>query len=89
MACTAGSFVLQKLSDKILPGHDEKEEDRRRPTAADTNSVSPNARHMIVERTLRNGAPWEVPMVELISKVTTASKKKLVKARLGTKAANS
>ena len=49
--------------------------------------MSPNARRMILERTLRNGAAWEVPTVQLISKV--AKKKKFVKARLGTKAAKS
>ena len=49
--------------------------------------MSPNARRRIHERTLRNGAAWEIPPVQLVSKV--AKKKKLVKARLGTKAAKS
>ena len=48
-----------------------------------TNSVSPNMRRTILERVLRNGAAWEVPTVEYIAKV---SKKKFVKARLGSKA---
>ena len=49
--------------------------------------MSPNARKMTIERTLRNGAAWEMPTIELIPKLTKASKKKFVKARLGTKAA--
>ena len=81
------NFVFDKFGRKITLGHDEKEENRRYSTEADTDSVSPNARRMILERTLRNGAAWEVPTVQLISKV--AKKKKFVKARLGTKAAKS
>ena len=49
--------------------------------------MSPNERNMILERSLCNGAAWEISTVELISKLAKASKKKLVKARLGTKAA--
>ena len=47
------------------------------------NSSSPNLRRTILETTLRNGAAWEVPTVELIAKV---SKRKFVKPRLGSKA---
>ena len=83
-------FVFNRFADQIQPVHDEKEENRMRPTRVDTNSVSPNARKMIIERALRNGVAWEKPTVELISKLTKASKKKkFVKARLGTKAAKS
>ena len=45
---------------------------------------SPNARRLILDRTLRNGAAWEEPTAELIAKV---SKKKFAKARVGSKAA--
>ena len=41
----------------------------------------------MIERTLRSGAAWEIPTVELIPKLTDTSKEKFVKARLGTKAA--
>ena len=43
---------------------------------------------MILEQTLRNGAAWEVPTIEHISKFTNACNNQFVKARLGTKAAN-
>ena len=49
-------------------------------------SMSPNKRKSILERTLRNGAAWETPTVEFISRVAK-NKKKFVKARLGSKAA--
>ena len=81
------NFVFDKFGNKLQLGHDDKEDHRRNSTEADTDSVSPNARRKIIEQTLRNGAAWEVPTIELISKLTKASKKKFVKARLGTKAA--
>ena len=49
-------------------------------------SMSPNMRKSILERILRNGAAWETPTVEFISRVAK-NKKKFVKARLGSKAA--
>ena len=57
------------------------------PFLSSSNGNTHNARRMTIEHTLRNGASLEVPTMELISKLTEASKKKSVKARLGTKAA--
>ena len=48
---------------------------------------NPNNRRAILEHTLRHGAAWEVPSIELLAKVNKASKKKYMKARMGTKAA--
>ena len=55
------------------------------PTAS--MSLSPNSRRSILRRVLRDGAAWEVPSIELLAKVSKSTKKKFVKARLGTKAA--
>lgn len=49
-------------------------------------SSSPNARRQILEKTLRNGAAWQTPTVELLAKVTKKPKK-FAKQRLGSKAA--
>ena len=49
--------------------------------------MSPNRRRAILEFTLRHGAAWEEPSIELLAKITKAAKKKFVKARMGTKAA--
>ena len=49
--------------------------------------VSPNVRRAILERTLRNGAAWEVPTSEIIAKISKKKKKKFTKSRIGTKAA--
>ena len=81
------NFVFDKFGKKLQLGHDDKKDHRRNSTEADTDSVSPNTRRKIIEQTPRNGAAWEIPTIELISKLTKASKKKFVKARLGTKAA--
>ena len=51
------------------------------------DAMSPNARRVILERTLRNGAAWEVPTTELIAKINKSSKSKFQKARVGSKAA--
>jgi hypothetical protein len=48
---------------------------------------SPNCRRAILERTLRNGAAWETPSIELLAAVSKASKKKFMKKRMGNKAA--
>ena len=50
----------------------------------EVRSSSPNARRTILDHTLRNGAAWETPTVEFITKV---SKRKFAKARVGSKAA--
>ena len=47
-------------------------------------SESPNARRIILEDVLRNGAAWETQTTELIAKI---SKREFAKARLGSKAA--
>ena len=47
-------------------------------------SHSPNARRRILEDVLRNGAAWKIPTTSPIAQI---SKKKSVKARLGSKAA--
>ena len=49
--------------------------------------ASPNERRKILQRTLRNGAAWEEATTEIIAKISKSSKKKYLKARLGTKAA--
>ena len=58
---------------------------------ADAHSVpmssSPNTRRSILRRVLRDGPAWETPSVERLAKVTKSSKNKLLKARLGAKAA--
>ena len=49
--------------------------------------ASPNEQRKILQRTLRNGAAWEEATTEIIAKISKSSKKKYLKARLGTKAA--
>ena len=49
--------------------------------------MSPNLRRSILQQTLRDGAAWETPTVEILAKVTKASKNKYLKSRLGAKAA--
>ena len=66
---------------------------RRRPQFKEeilndhVTNASPNARRLILQRTLRDGAAWEEQTTEIIAKITKSSKKKFLKARLGTKAA--
>ena len=50
-------------------------------------NVSPNRRRSILDHVLRHGAAWEIPSVEILAKLTKASKKKYLKPRMGTKAA--
>ena len=78
------SFDLGKYGEKIWRVHDSKEE--MSSPSAYAKFMSPNLRRAILERTLRNGAAWEVPTVEIIAKLNPANKKKFLKARLGTKA---
>ena len=47
---------------------------------------SPNNRRGILERTLRDGAAWETPTVELLA-AAVKTKKKFIKKRMGNKAA--
>ena len=57
------------------------------PVQAKQISESPNARRAILQRTLRDGAAWEMPTVEVIAKMSKTSKNKYLKKRIGTKAA--
>ena len=49
--------------------------------------MSPNKRRSILEQTLKNGAAWETPTTEFLTRIARNPKKKFAKARLGSKAA--
>ena len=57
--------------------------------SAKASVTCPNSRRQILERTLRDGAAWELPTVEIINQVSKKGKqgKKFQKQRLGSKAA--
>ena len=55
--------------------------------SAEALGLSPNSRRQILEKTLRDGAAWETPTVELIAKITKKKTNKYAKQRLGSKAA--
>ena len=48
---------------------------------------SPNLRRSILEHTLRNGAAWETPTTEFLTRIARNPKKKFAKTRIGSKAA--
>ena len=77
------TFDFDKYGRKLPKVHRSKEE----YAESVAHDVSPNTRRAILDFTLRHGAAWETPSVELLAKLTKAAKKKYLKARMGTKAA--
>lgn len=77
------TFDFDKYGRKLPKVHRSKEE----YAESVAHDVSPNTRRAILDFTLRHGAAWETPSVELLAKLTKTAKKKYLKACMGTRAA--